>query len=103
MPYSIGPFPPRDGEIFEKLIKVARLQFLQSWIDNGIAPNCFWISGFYFPQSFMTAVNQNYARKYKIPIDLIAFKFDITTKEDSGESFNLSHTCTCMTYIFRSN
>ena len=66
--------------------KVARLQFLQSWIDNGIAPNCFWISGFYFPQSFMTAVNQNFARKYKIPIDLIAFKFDITTKEDSGES-----------------
>ena len=42
----------------------------------------------------MTAVNQNYARKYKIPIDLIAFKFDITTKEDSGESFQ------CESYVW---
>merc|ERR1712159_15242 len=63
---------------------VARLNFLQKWIDDGVAPNCFWISGFYFPQSFMTAVNQNYARKYKIPIDLIAFKFAITANEDPG-------------------
>ena len=41
----------------------------------------------------MTAVNQNYARKYKIPIDLIGFSFaithiekpeDITVKPDDG-------------------
>merc|ERR1711892_1632521 len=60
---------------------VARLKFLQDWIDQGHAPYCFWISGFYFPQSFMTAVNQNFARKYKIPIDLIGFSFEITKSE----------------------
>ena len=29
----------------------------------------------------MTAVNQNFARKYKIPIDLIGFSFEITKSE----------------------
>ena len=34
----------------------------------------------------MTAVNQNFARKYKIPIDLIGFSFEIfiTDKPNDG-------------------
>ena len=31
----------------------ARLQFFQEWVDNGI-PVTFWVSGFYFTQSFFT-------------------------------------------------
>lgn len=62
------------------VVNFFRLKFFQDWIDNG-APNVFWLSGFYFTQSFLTGVLQNFSRKRKLPIDWIQFEFYTTNYE----------------------
>lgn len=59
---------------------LARLAFLQRWLDEG-EPNVYWLSGFYFTQSFLTGVLQNHSRKNQLPIDHLHMKFDVTDFE----------------------
>lgn len=54
-----------------------RIKFFANWISNGKTPFSFWFSSFSFPQAFMTAVLQNYARSSKTAIDLLSFDFKI--------------------------
>lgn len=60
---------------------IDRLNFLQKWIDEN-APETFWISGFFFTQSFLTGAKQNFARKHVIAIDHIDFDFVIMSDEN---------------------
>ena len=62
---------------------IERVHFMDDWLKNG-NPNCYWISGFFFPQGFMTGTLQTHARKCTIPIDHLSFSFNVLddTKEN---------------------
>lgn len=63
---------------------LARLTFLQRWVDDG-EPTVYWLSGFYFTQSFLTGVLQNHSRKNQLPIDHLHMKFDVTDFESEAQ------------------
>lgn len=71
--YSYPTLKPLSLYIID-LIK--RIDFFTQWVNNGI-PTVIWLSGFFFTQSFLTGIKQNYARKHVIEIDRIEWDFEI--------------------------
>ncbi|XP_062562978.1 dynein axonemal heavy chain 3 isoform X3 [Armigeres subalbatus] len=63
---------------------VQRLSFFQHWIEDG-EPKVYWISGFYFTQSFLTGVMQNHSRKNKLRIDDLVMSFEVTKFESEDK------------------
>lgn len=53
-----------------------RIDLMQVWVREGV-PRSTWISGLYFPQSFLTGALQRHSRLYNIPIDSLKIDFEI--------------------------
>ncbi|XP_062322712.1 dynein axonemal heavy chain 11 isoform X2 [Osmerus eperlanus] len=65
---------------------LCRCRELDSWSQDLVLPAVVWLSGFFNPQSFLTAVMQSIARKNQWPLDKMALTVDVTKKsrEDYG-------------------
>ena len=49
---------------------IQRTRFLRAWMKKGEPPS-FWLSAFYFPNTFLNAVLQVHVRSHKIPFDTL--------------------------------
>jgi len=68
-----------------------RLHFFATWVEEG-PPDCFTMPFFFFVQAFMTGVLQNFARKYTIPIDTVAFDFEFLAETRGGKPEDGAYT-----------
>lgn len=59
---------------------IYRVAFMRVWLVNG-QPAAFPMPVFFFPQGFMTASLQTFARRHMEAIDGLSFKFNILTDE----------------------
>ena len=50
---------------------------MHRWLVDGPRP-AYWLSGFFFPQGFMTAVKQTYSRDFKIAVDVLRIGCEVT-------------------------
>ena len=69
-------FPSMNGLGSYVADLLARLNMLTSWYEDGQPPT-FWLPGFFFTPSFTTAALQNFARKNKLAIDSIEYRFEM--------------------------
>jgi dynein heavy chain len=58
-----------------------RVNQLAEWTAGSVeTPKVVWLPGLFNPKAFVTAVMQTYARKHKLPLDVMKFMTDVTTK-----------------------
>lgn len=58
-----------------------RLAELQSWASDFALPSSVWLAGFFNPQSFLTAIMQQTARRNGWPLDRMCLNCDVTKKQ----------------------
>lgn len=61
-----------------------RVEQFAHWAKTSEPPNLFWLSGFTFPNSFLTAVLQTFARQHNKSVDMLSWEFTVSTVDDSN-------------------
>ncbi|KAM7366102.1 hypothetical protein PAMP_015570 [Pampus punctatissimus] len=61
-----------------------RVDQFAHWAETAQPPNLFWLSGFTFPNGFLTAVLQSSARQHNISVDTLSWEFIVSTVDDSN-------------------
>lgn len=51
-------------------------------------PRSYWLSGFFFPQGFLTAVLQNSARQKNVPVDSLSFTHHVQPVDESSSNWS---------------
>ncbi|XP_037134453.1 dynein heavy chain 9, axonemal [Syngnathus acus] len=59
---------------------LARIKELDIWTSDFVLPCAVWLTGFFNPQSFLTAIMQAMARKNEWPLDSMSLQCDVTKK-----------------------
>ncbi|ODN03963.1 Dynein beta chain, ciliary [Orchesella cincta] len=57
-----------------------RAKELEVWTSDFALPAAVWLSGFFNPQSFLTAIMQMTARKQELPLDKMCLQTEVTKK-----------------------
>lgn len=58
-----------------------RIKELENWTNDFAMPITVWLGGFFNPQSFLTAIMQQTARKNEWPLDKMCLLTDVTKKQ----------------------
>ncbi|XP_069511343.1 dynein axonemal heavy chain 17 [Ambystoma mexicanum] len=59
---------------------LVRIKELDAWTTDFLFPNSVWLTGFFNPQSFLTAIMQSMARKNEWPLDKMCLAVEVTKK-----------------------
>ncbi|XP_078020536.1 dynein axonemal heavy chain 2 [Epinephelus lanceolatus] len=75
---SLKPLAAWTRDLCQRVNQFAR------WAELAQPPNLFWLSGFTFPNGFLTAVLQSCARQRCISVDTLSWEFIVSTVDDSN-------------------
>ncbi|XP_066519150.1 dynein axonemal heavy chain 17-like isoform X2 [Hoplias malabaricus] len=63
-----------------------RVKELETWASDFAMPATVWLTGFFSPQSFLTAIMQSMARKNELPLDNMCLAVEVTKKNQEDIS-----------------
>ncbi|XP_075307002.1 dynein axonemal heavy chain 2 [Odontesthes bonariensis] len=75
---SLKPLAAWTRDLCQRVTQFAR------WAETAQPPILFWLSGFTFPNGFLTAVLQSSARQHNISVDTLSWEFSVSTVDDGN-------------------